>query len=438
MQRHPWKIYKLQNRIRVALYPTPYFHHIGIGAYVIFGSHDETKETREIAHLIEHCVFDGTKKFPTQEDIESYCDKIAGDFTGAVGKEITQYSGIFPDSELNGGMDLLDQLLFNPLFKEKNIECEKTVVVQELLLRWDNIPAKIALRALWNRLKNEKHPYLFTLKELLQKVKSTTKEDITHNYRKYYQPKNIIIGIYGHFSIQEAEKAIKSLESYKNIGGKIERIDFNPKEYSNQVIDITKENCNKIYLLLTFPGFKRPKNPRKRLISNLLLTLLINKRDSQIYSTLREKLGAVYEIGGDFSSGRNIGIFEIGTSCTPENYKIVLETTVKEIEKMKNGYINLEVLKRVVEGYKKSVKMTFDYPGKALEWILTDLYEYGRVFSPETCVEIEESIKKEEITKLANKIFNWKKVNITVFTPQKPEDLKATTEKIFVKYNLSS
>lgn len=437
MAKKNWKITTLDNGLKVILYPTRNFHHIGIGASVIFGTHDETNQNREIAHLIEHTIFDGTELYPTHEEIETYCDKIAGDFSGSIDSELTQFSGIFPDSEFEGAIRLLDQLLFHPLFRSSDIQKEKSIIKQEILLRWDNIPAKIQMKALWHRIKDKKHPYIFTVPDLLEGVKKISRDEMIKTHRLYYQPKNIVVGLFGHFEAEKAEHLIaKIFGKYKSSKEEIERVKFSSKLYSNQVVDVVQEKCEKVYLLIDFPGFKYQKTPKKGLISNMALLLLVNKRDSQIYSSLREKLGVVYEVGGGFQCYKTGGIFDIGTSCTIDHFKIVFNTIVKEIEKMKSGKVNTTLLKRIIESYRKTARITFDYPGKALDWLLAEIYTRGKIYLPEDYVKIEESITREDIVRLANEIFKWEKANIIIFTPEKPEKLKQITEEVLDHYKL--
>lgn len=431
MAENSWEIYTLKNGMRIILYPTPNYNHVGIGAYIDFGRHDETDNIREVSHLLEHMIFDGTKRLRTHDRIELYSDKIAGNYSAKVGLESTEFAGTFPDEEVKGGLFLLNELVFNPRLRKHDLEKEKSIIKQEVLMSWDSVPARLGLRALRARFKDKDHPYIFSVGDLLESLSKLTPEKVMDVHKKYYDPRNMILGIYGHFDPKEVKDLVDHyFAQHESHDKQIKRIPFSKSLFTDLVVDSKKDRCEKVYFLINFPGFKRQESPTKELVAHLMLELLVNKRDSKIFSSLRERLGLVYEVEGGFSAFRKSGIFEISTSCDVDHFEEVLKIIKNAIDDTKRGRVDGRKLQRVVSGHQKTVKMELDYPGQALDWILMQVYMRDKIYLPKDYIEIEQEIGKKDIVESAQNVFDWSKANIIISSPNSEQKLEEIAKKV--------
>jgi len=97
----------------------------------------------EIAHVLEHLVFDGTRQFPRRQDLSVAIDEIGAEFDGSTYEEFTSYClktgpRNFPRAAL-----LLSEIILRPLLLNSQLEKEKKVIFQELNLREDDPIIKI-------------------------------------------------------------------------------------------------------------------------------------------------------------------------------------------------------------------------------------------------------------------------------------------------------
>ncbi|HOJ88379.1 MAG TPA: pitrilysin family protein [Pseudothermotoga sp.] len=104
---------------------------LSVAFVVPAGSAHEPKELAGIAHLLEHVVFKGTKKyeeFTLKYDLEV----VGGGLNAFTTKDFTVYYARVPYSHFEKAIDILSELVFNPLIKEDAVELEKSVVTEEI------------------------------------------------------------------------------------------------------------------------------------------------------------------------------------------------------------------------------------------------------------------------------------------------------------------
>jgi predicted Zn-dependent peptidase len=100
------------------------------------GSH-EKEELKGIAHLIEHLVFTGTKT-RSHEDISREIEKKGGILNAFTANDVTAFWFKLPSEHLFKGMEILIDMLKNPIFNPEKFEKEKRVVLEEIKMYHDN------------------------------------------------------------------------------------------------------------------------------------------------------------------------------------------------------------------------------------------------------------------------------------------------------------
>src|ERR1700746_2933862 len=91
---------------------------ISIGIWIKTGSGDEEKEWNGISHFVEHMVFKGTKH-RSAEEIARQVDSIGGNIDAFTAKECVSFSMKVLDEHLPIAMDVLSDLVLNPVFDDQ-------------------------------------------------------------------------------------------------------------------------------------------------------------------------------------------------------------------------------------------------------------------------------------------------------------------------------
>ena len=107
-----------------------------IGIWIKTGSRNEEAERNGISHFVEHMLFKGTTSRSAQ-DIARQVDSIGGNMDAFTAKECICFNVKILDEHLPIAMDILSDLVLNPVFAAKDIVRERGVILEEITLDED-------------------------------------------------------------------------------------------------------------------------------------------------------------------------------------------------------------------------------------------------------------------------------------------------------------
>src|SRR3989338_3964917 len=101
------------------------------------GGINENSDEKGISHFIEHMLYKGT---PTRnaKKISEEIEKNGGVLNGFTDEMVTAYWCKMPSKHLNIALNVLGDMVKNPLFDEKEFEKERKVIFEEIKMRKDN------------------------------------------------------------------------------------------------------------------------------------------------------------------------------------------------------------------------------------------------------------------------------------------------------------
>src|SRR5487761_2599702 len=110
---------------------------VAMGVWVKSGSRSESAELNGISHFVEHMLFKGTES-RTAQHIAKEMDSIGGNLDAFTGKETICFNVKALDEHVPIALDVLSDLVLNPVFATKDIERERGVILEEIKIDEDN------------------------------------------------------------------------------------------------------------------------------------------------------------------------------------------------------------------------------------------------------------------------------------------------------------
>ena len=159
------------------------------------GSNDEQPEERGIAHFLEHLLFEGTEKRPTNQLISNEIESIGGDFNAYTTNERTCFYVKVLKKHFAMAVEILSDVLQNSLFKEEHIEREKNVVIKEIDMINDEPRFYQWLFLQKNLFKN--HPCQYPTYGSKKVIQNLTRREIIDYFKKHYVPENMTVSVVG-------------------------------------------------------------------------------------------------------------------------------------------------------------------------------------------------------------------------------------------------
>ncbi len=126
----------LSNGVRIVTEVMPHVRSVSLGVWIGSGSRIEAGAENGISHFIEHMVFKGTKHW-SAEDIARSVDSVGGGLDAFTSKELVSFNTKVLDQHVPLALDILSDLVLNPLFRADDIEKEKGVILEEIKMEAD-------------------------------------------------------------------------------------------------------------------------------------------------------------------------------------------------------------------------------------------------------------------------------------------------------------
>ncbi|MGB9680866.1 MAG: M16 family metallopeptidase, partial [Minisyncoccia bacterium] len=139
----------LANGLRIIAAPMTNTEAVTLLVLVGTGSRYETKETNGISHFLEHLFFKGTKSRPKPGQVHKDLDKIGASHNAFTSKETTGFWVKLAPKYFNIGLDIISDIILEPLFLPEEIEKERGVILQEINMYEDEPRRKV-----WDILEN--------------------------------------------------------------------------------------------------------------------------------------------------------------------------------------------------------------------------------------------------------------------------------------------
>jgi len=200
--------YRLENGLKVLLFPDPSKPTVTVNLTVFVGSRHEGYGEAGMAHLLEHMLFKGTPDHPS---IPKSLQARGAQFNGTTSLDRTNYYETLPanDDNLEFAIRLEADRMVNSFIKAEDLASEMTVVRNEFE-RGENNPHQILGQRIMSAAFNW-HNYGQSTIGNRADIERVPVENLRAFYRKYYQPDNAIVVIAGRF---DPAKALEFVGKY--------------------------------------------------------------------------------------------------------------------------------------------------------------------------------------------------------------------------------
>lgn len=375
------------------------------------GSSKETKENAGLSHLIEHVSFRATKRKNTFE-IKQPIEEVGGVLNAFTSKNFTVFFAKIPSLKVNETLEIMSEILYEPLFKEEDIEKEKGIILEEIS-SYEDEPINIVFENLYKNIYDDNFSRpIMGYKDTVMNIKKSTLEEFHY---KYYQPENTVVIISGKFdedSVLKQLNKIKSIETLNSFKNNITSPSIVDKEI---FIKKYKNDLASNYLV---QGFKAPSKLDEYYYSTLVLnTFLGSGMSSLLFSRIREEEGLAYEVTSDYETYPKAGLLLFYAATTDKNLENLLRKIQEVVDDLKN---NKEIEKWFNYGKNRLIgKLTLEVENNlSMALNILNLYiNYGKIMTIEEFIKNIEKVEIHNVFETANNIFSNNKY-VSILSPK--------------------
>jgi predicted Zn-dependent peptidase len=397
---------KLPNGLTVITEQMQHIRSASIGIWLQTGSRDEEAESNGISHFIEHMVFKGTKH-RTAEEIARQVDSIGGNMDAFTAKECICFNVKVLDEHVPTALDILSDLVLNPIFDTTDIARERGVIMEEIKMDEDNpdyLVHEIFTQNFW-----KDHPLGKPILGTKESVKRFERPSVVEAYAHRFAPGNIIVSAAGNLDhdrfVELVTAAFEHMKPMKN--------GFHspaPKIIS-RIILRNKKALEQVQLCIGVPA--HPIAHEKRHAGYILNTLLGGGMSSRLFQNIRERQGLAYSIYSDLNPYRDTGCLAVYAGTSLASASKVVQSVVSEFRKLKAEPVPEEELRRSKAQLKGSLMLSLESSTARMSNLARQEMYFDRFYDLDELIERIEGVTAEDLADLANQFFKTESVALT-------------------------
>lgn len=385
------KKYKLNNGLTVVHVPTNN-NSVTVEALIKTGSVNESKNNNGISHFVEHLIFKGTKKFKTNKEITNEIEKLGGYINAYTSKDRTCFHIKILNKYFDKALDVILDIIQNPLFRKKDIENEKKVIYREIDLMLDQ--PHFYQWIILNKLLYKGQATSFPIYGSKKIVKSLDKKTIVDFYNKYYTPDNIIISVVG--KAPNLKEKIEDKFKTKRKSAYTLKIKDKPLVRIEEFKE--KKKLLSSYIII---GYKAPKRTEEySYVFDVIQAILGKGMSGRLYENISDKKGLAYDVGSAYISEKNYAYFVVHANIERDNIEKVRELINNEL-KLKN------ITKKELEESKNFIEGNFYLTIENTEHFSDILGFWEQTSNSEELKEYIKRIKKVSIKDIKKTVFKY-------------------------------
>src|SRR2546423_4539562 len=161
-----------------------------VGIWVRSASAHEPRPKMGVSHLLEHMVFKGTER-RTAQQIALALESRGGSLDAYTSRDTTAFQARVLDSDLPQALDVLTDLVRNPVLRPSDLELERNVVLEEINTVEDTPDDQVfdlAYQTLWPQ-----HSYGYSILGNRDTVSALSTDDLKQLHGRAYSPGNCLI-----------------------------------------------------------------------------------------------------------------------------------------------------------------------------------------------------------------------------------------------------
>ena len=359
------------------------------------------------AHYLEHKLFE-------QENGTNSLDVLSNlgvDANAYTTNNHTAY--LFECTEnFDDGLDELMDYVQNPYFTDENIDKERGIIEQEIMMYKDYPEWELYMHAIEAMYHN--NPIRIDVAGSKESIQEITKETLYSIYENFYTPNNSIIVVSGDFKPEDVFEKIKSRMVMKESSNNVQKV--YPEE-PNEIKEKEVKEKMDISVPMFMLGFKdndlNGDFVKKEIAIDIIFNYLYSK-SSKFHNDLYEEGKIISEI--NFNYEYALEYSHVLLQGQSDDVYYVINRILKELKELKqNGFDNsrLENIRRKVYG--ERIKDNFNSVSSISTEYVANFFRKINVFE---YFEEFETINAQYLNKVLDEMFDENNMVISIIEPK--------------------
>jgi len=370
-----FEVSTLANGLRLGTAELPGREAVSIGIWLPVGSRHEPEGMGGAAHFVEHMVFRGTDKRSARRitlDIEG----VGGDINAFTSEDHTCYSVLVPVRHFRLAVDVLADLFTGAKMRDRDIEREREVIEEEILLYRENPGQHIddlLSGALWPG-----HELGRPITGTKAGVGQLGRIELQQWIERYHHA-GVVVAVAGPMAHAEVKSVVAAAFGGLPSGGVEPGKPFRKRRRAPKVV-VEPRELEQAHVGLGFrgPGRKHPQ----RYAFHMLSVLLGESMGSRLFQTLREKRGDCYSVHSEVETFDEVGMLGIHAAIEVDRLPGAMRAIGKEFALLARVVPTKAEWRRALEFRAGQQAVWMESTANWMAWVGEGLLWYGRIPEP--------------------------------------------------------
>jgi zinc protease len=335
------------------------------------GSVQDPPDKPGVANLVAQMLTQGTKT-RTAPQISEAIEFIGASLSVDAGQESTTLSLSVLSKDLDTGLELMADVLLNPVFNQADLQRKINEVVAGIK-RDQEDPGTVSWQAFLKEVYGS-HPFGRPVEGTEQSVPTITRDDVVKFHEAYFRPNRAILAVVGDVGLADLKTRLQARLGGWQPGGPASTPPPPPPPLGQRVVKTIQREVTQANINLGNLGITR-ESPDYYPVQ-VMNYILGGGFGSYLISTIREEKGWAYDVGSYFGMGKIAGEFSVSMQTKNEVAQDAIDAALAQIRRIREQPVSDQDLKDAKAFLTGSFPLRLD-TSKKIAGMLSTIEYYG-------------------------------------------------------------
>jgi len=305
-------------------------------------------------------------------------------------------------------LDVLADLVLNPVFAPTDIERERGVILEEIKIDEDN--PDILVQELFTQSFWKGHPLGWPILGTTETVGKLDKEQLVNYHGDRFHGGNMVFSAAGKLDHDQFLEAVAG--KFSNLAGGATLHELSAPEPSARVVMRNKKSLEQVQICLGVPA--PPITDEDRYAALILNTVLGGGMSSRLFQTIREERGMAYSIYSDLSPYRDTGTLCVYAGTSAGNALEVVDLILAEFRHLKETPLAQEELTRAKDQLKGNLLLGMESSTARMANLARQEMYFHKFFTVDELIERIDAVDALMVQAMARRLFDPAHIAVTL------------------------
>jgi predicted Zn-dependent peptidase len=405
---------KLDNGLRIVTASLADARSLTVNVVVGTGSRfEDYAKNGGVSHFLEHLLFKGSKKYPTAQAIAEAVDAVGGYNNAYTSEDVTAFYIKVPARHGELALDILCDMVKNPLLDAAEIDRERGVIVEEMNVFRDD-PSRF-IGTLVPELIFPDNPLGRDIIGTEAVIDAIPREAIAAYQAAHYRPNNLVVAVAGAVEHEAVVAAVKAALGDMKPLGQPAIMPAGSAAARDRTVTHAKATAQAHFMVAARGyAYEHADEPAARLVA----AILGRGMSSRLFTNVRERQGLAYTVFAEVNSYVDTGLFEAYAGVNLDKTEQALDSVLHELELIRREPVSEAELHKAQQQLTAGLEMSLESNASIADRIGLQLVLLGRVKPIDEMIAAIEAVTVADVQRVARTMLAPERLRFAIIAPE--------------------